>query len=41
MVYLHGGAETAALIYIKGYQALLSFPHTAGLLMVWKEQVFL
>lgn len=41
MVYLHGGTEAAALVHIESYQTLLSFPHTAGLLMVWKEQIFL
>ena len=41
VVYLHGSTEAAALIHVKGYQTFLTFPHTAGLLMVWKEQVFL
>ena len=41
MVYLHGSTETAALIHVEGYQTFLAFPHAAGLLMVWKKQVFL
>ena len=41
MIHFHSCTESAALIYIKSYQALLTFTYSVGLLMVWKKKILL